>query len=71
MLKTRVLTALVLLAVFLSALFLLPRSGWIAFCALFVGLSAWEWGALAALAAVGRVILLGILGWSFRVARDP
>ena len=74
MLKTRVLTALVLLAVFLSALFLLPRSGWIAFCALFVGLSAWEWGALGALATVGRLIysaflvgvfvLLGILGAS-------
>jgi phosphatidate cytidylyltransferase len=61
MLKTRVLTALVLLAVFLSALFLLPRSGWIAFCALFVGLSAWEWGALAALAAVGRLIYSAFL----------
>jgi len=61
MLKTRVLTALVLLAVFLSALFLLPRSGWIAFCALFVGLSAWEWGALAALAAVGRVVYSAFL----------
>src|SRR5216684_8949450 len=61
MLKTRVLTALVLLAGFLSALFLLPRSGWIAFCALFVGLSAWEWGALAALAAVGRLIYSAFL----------
>jgi phosphatidate cytidylyltransferase len=56
MLKTRVLTALVLLAGFLSALFLLPESGWIAFCAVLVGLSAWEWGGLAALAAVGRLI---------------
>jgi phosphatidate cytidylyltransferase len=61
MLKTRVLTAVVLLAGFLSALFLLPRSGWIAFCALFVGLSAWEWGALAALAAVGRLIYSAFL----------
>jgi len=61
MLKTRVLTALVLLAVFLSALFLLPRSGWIAFCALFVGLSAWEWGALAGLATVGRSIYSAFL----------
>ena len=56
MLRTRVLTAAVLLAVFLSALFLLPRPGWIASCALFLGLSAWEWGALAGLAAVGRLI---------------
>src|SRR5260221_7270741 len=61
MLKTRVLAALVLLAVFLSALFLLPRSGWIAFCALFVGLSAWEWGALAGFAAVGRLIYSAFL----------
>src|SRR5258708_13212770 len=61
MLKTRVLTALVLLAGFLSALFLLPRSGWIAFCALLVGLSAWEWGALAALAGVGGLIYSAFL----------
>ncbi len=71
MLKTRVLTAAVLLAGFVSALFLLPKNGWIAFCAVFLGLSAWEWGALVALAAVGRSIysiflvglfvLLGIL----------
>jgi phosphatidate cytidylyltransferase len=56
MLKTRVLTAAVLLAGLLSALFLLPRNGWIAFCALFLGIAAWEWGALAALAAAGRSI---------------
>src|SRR6266508_1135586 len=56
MLKTRVLTAAVLLAVFLSALFLLPTPGWIAFCAVLLGVAAWEWGGLAALAAVGRLI---------------
>ena len=56
MLKTRVLTAAVLLAVLLSALLLLPRNGWIAFCALFLGIAAWEWGALAALAALGQLI---------------
>ena len=56
MLKTRVLTAAVLLAVLLSALFLLPRNGWIAFCALLLGIAAWEWGALAGLAATGRPI---------------
>src|SRR6266540_3193648 len=56
MLKTRVLTAAVLLAVFLSALFLLPTPGWIAFCAVLLGVAAWEWGELAALAAVGRLI---------------
>lgn len=56
MLKTRVLTAIVLLAVLLSGLFLLPRNGWIAFCALFLGIAAWEWGSLAALAAVRRCV---------------
>ena len=56
MLKTRVLTAAVLLAVLLSALFLLPRNGWIAFCALLLGIAAWEWGALAGLAPAGRSI---------------
>jgi phosphatidate cytidylyltransferase len=61
MLKTRVLTAAVLLAVFLSALFLLPRNGWIASCAVFLGLSAWEWGALAGLAAAGRLIYSAFL----------
>lgn len=54
MLKTRVLTAIALLAVLLTALFLLPRNGWIAFCALFLGIAAWEWGSLAALAAGRR-----------------
>ena len=61
MLKTRVLTAAVLLAVLLSALFLLPRNGWIAFCALLLGVAAWEWGALAALAAFGRFIYASLL----------
>ncbi len=56
MLKTRVLTAAVLLAVLLSALFLLSGNGWIAFCALLLGIAAWEWGALAGLAATGRPI---------------
>ncbi|HEY6240698.1 MAG TPA: phosphatidate cytidylyltransferase [Burkholderiales bacterium] len=56
MLKTRVLTAAISLALFLSALFLLPKYGWIAFCALLLGIAAWEWGALAALVAGGRLI---------------
>ena len=56
MLKTRVLTAAVLLAVLLPALFLLPGNGWVAFCALLLGIAAWEWGALAGLAAAGRSI---------------
>ncbi len=61
MLKTRVLTAAVSLAVLLSALFLLPRNGWIAFCAVLLGIAAWEWGALAGLAAAGRSIYTGFV----------
>lgn len=54
MLKTRALTAAVLLLVFASALFFLPQSGWIVFCAILLGAAVWEWGALAALAPAGR-----------------
>jgi phosphatidate cytidylyltransferase len=61
MLKTRVLTAAVLLAVFLSALFLLPTPGWIAFCAVLLGVAAWEWGALAALAAISRTFYTALV----------
>ena len=61
MLKTRVLTALVLLAVLLLALFLLPKNGWIAFCALFLGIAAWEWGSLAALSAVRRSVYAALV----------
>jgi len=56
MLKTRVLTAAVLLAVFGAALFLLPHSGWIAFCAAVLGAAVWEWGALAGLAPPARSV---------------
>jgi len=69
MLKTRVLTAVVLLVVLLSGLFLLPRNGWIAFCALFLGIAAWEWGSLAALAAVSRSIYAAFLVGLFVLPR--
>ena len=54
MLKTRALTAAVLLAAFGAALFLLPQLGWIVFCAALLGAAAWEWGGLAALSVPGR-----------------
>lgn len=54
MLKTRALTAAVLLAGFGSALFFLPQPGWIAFCAVLVAAAMWEWGGLAALGTPGR-----------------
>lgn len=54
MLKIRVLTASAFLAVFLPALFFLPRTAWLAFCAAGLGVAAWEWASLAALSAAGR-----------------
>jgi len=54
MLKTRVLTAAVVLAAFLSALFLLPKPAWVVFCAVLLGVAAWEWGGLAALDMISR-----------------
>lgn len=61
MLKTRALTAAILLVVFGSALFFLPRWGWIVFCAVLLGIAVWEWAALAALPPVGRSIYTGFL----------
>lgn len=50
MLRARVLTALCLLAVFLSALFFLPPLGWLSLTVLVAVVAAWEWG--------------GLVGWS-------
>ncbi len=61
MLRTRVLTAAVLLVVFLAALFLLPKPGWIAFCAVLLGVAVWEWGALAGLAAFSRTLYTALV----------
>jgi phosphatidate cytidylyltransferase len=52
MLKTRVITALVLLLVFLAALFWLPRRPWAAFAGLVLVPAAWEWGRLIKLSRV-------------------
>ena len=61
MLKTRALTAAVLLVVFGSALFFLPQPGWIVFCAALLGIAGWEWAALAALVPVSRSIYAALL----------
>ena len=61
MLKTRTLTAAVLLAVFGSALFLLPHVLWVAFCAVLLGPAVWEWGGLAGLGVPGRVAYTAVL----------
>jgi phosphatidate cytidylyltransferase len=74
MLKTRALTAAASLAVFVSALFFLPESGWIVFCAVLLGIAAWEWGALSALAPAHRslyTIFLIVLFGSLRYLAGP
>lgn len=70
MLKTRVVTALALLAGFLAMLFLLPFSGWLAFSSFVAGVGAWEWGGLLKLTDVRRkayagtaLLACGLLGW--------
>lgn len=57
MLKTRVITALVLLAVLLPSLFFLPQDFWALLVAAFVGVAAWEWGALLGWRNPSRVVL--------------
>lgn len=57
MLKTRILTALVLLAGLLAALLLLPAGGWLLFCALVCGGAAWEWGGMASFGRGSRAAL--------------
>lgn len=60
MLKARIITALVLLFGLLGALFLLPASGWLVFCALVCAAAGWEWGGLAAFTpGVRRVFAVG------------
>ncbi len=57
MLKTRVVTALVLLALVLPSLFFLPQAYWAILVALFIGVGAWEWGGLLGMGAAGRRVL--------------
>ena len=57
MLRTRVITALVLVALLLPALFYLPQSYWAFAVAAFIGIGAWEWGALLGWRNTPRLIL--------------
>jgi len=47
MLKQRILTALVLLALLIPAFLWLPPTGWAALISAIIGLAAWEWAGLA------------------------
>ena len=55
MLKTRIVTAIVLVSAFLLALFYLPPIGWLAVSTLIAALAAWEWGALIGFGKLARV----------------
>ena len=55
MLKTRVITALVLLVAFLAALFLLPPPAWAAFAGLLLMPAAWEWAKLVGFRSKGCI----------------
>lgn len=57
MLKTRVITALVLVTLLLPSLFWLPQSAWALLVAAFIGIAAWEWGALLGWQGASRIIL--------------
>jgi phosphatidate cytidylyltransferase len=65
MLKTRILTALVLLPLMLAALFLFPSDLWAVFSALVVGLALWEY---ARMVGLGGRALTGYLALSLLLA---
>ena len=57
MLKARVITALVLVALLLPAIFMTSPMVWALLVALVIGIAAWEWGALLAFSPRARVVL--------------
>jgi phosphatidate cytidylyltransferase len=57
MLKTRVITALVMMALLLPSLFYLSQAAWALLVAGFVGIAAWEWGALLGWTSPRRIAL--------------
>ncbi|MBK7356509.1 phosphatidate cytidylyltransferase [Propionivibrio sp.] len=60
MLKTRIVTAVLLATAFLLALFYLPPLGWVIFITSIATVATWEWGGLMAFGAAFR-IKLGLL----------
>lgn len=68
MLKTRIITALLLLPLVLFCLFGAGQQGWAAFCVVVCALAGWEWGRLTGLdskksVAVGLGVLLASSLW--------
>ncbi len=62
MLRTRVITALVLVTALLAALFLLPAAGWLVLAALVCAGAAWEWGGLSGFSVRARVVFAALMG---------
>ncbi len=76
MLKARILTAVILLAGLLAALFRLPRVGWIVLVGVLLAVAAWEWAGLARIGRVGRglyaVAIAGAGIWAgWNVGAEP
>ena len=70
MLATRIVSALVLGAIVLGALFFLPPTGWALFSVLILFIAGWEWGGFAGLGRAGRAALaltVGALCWAAAV----
>jgi phosphatidate cytidylyltransferase len=61
MLKTRIITALILAAGLLAALFLLPRQAvWLLFVGI-VALAAWEWAGLLKMSSIARIVYAALI----------
>lgn len=60
MLRSRLITALLLATLFLGALYSLPDLWWALFLLLFILVGAWEWGGLAGFGSAGRSIFTGM-----------
>ncbi|MBS1199194.1 MAG: phosphatidate cytidylyltransferase, partial [Proteobacteria bacterium] len=55
MLKTRIITAIVMLAILVPALFWMPQLGWAVFVAVVAGVGGWEWAGFMRLTPRQRV----------------
>jgi phosphatidate cytidylyltransferase len=64
MLRTRVITALALLAGLLAAVFVLPPAGWLVFASAICGGAAWEWGGLGGFSGWRRLAYAVLVGFA-------
>ena len=62
MLRTRVITALILAAFLFAAIFFLPRAGWVLLTALVAALAGWEFGRLSTFSQPSAVLFGAAVG---------